>query len=356
MASPLIDEMHKHGIVVDLNTSVVEIGDGTATLSDGRVVPADIVLFAIGVRPDSQLAQRFGIETGKLGGIAIDDEMRTSDPHIWAVGDATEKTDMVGGEATLTPLANIANRQGRRAADSILGRQSKVQPSQGTAIVKIFDVVAATTGWNEKRLRAAGRDYLAIHTHPANHATYYPGSEGLTIKMLIDPTDGQILGAQAVGGSGVDKRIDVLATAMRAQIPAPELLELELAYAPPFGSAKDPINVLGYIAENRLREHASADWSEVEELVAAGWLVLDVRTEEEFELGSIPGSLHIPIDELRNRMDEIPNKQLIVNCAAGQRAHVAASMLAANGYEARNLDGGWNTWLAGQAATNAVKN
>lgn len=349
MASPLVDELHAHSIVVDLNCSVTEIGDGFARLSDGREVPADIVLFAIGVRPDAGLANRFGIDTGALGGIAIDDQMRTSDPHIWAVGDATEKVDILGG-ATLTPLANIANRQGRRAADSILGLAKKVQPSQGTAIVKIFNLIAATTGWNEKRLKRAGRDYLAIHTHPTSNATYYPGSERLTIKMLMDPTSGEILGAQAVGGAGVDKRIDVLATAMRAGITAPELLDLELAYAPPFGSAKDPVNVLGYIAENRMNGHASADWSEVDDLVAHGWLVLDVRTIEEFELGAIPGSLHIPLDELRQRLDEVPSKQLVVNCAAGQRAHVAAAMLTANGYEARNLDGGWTTWLAGEAA------
>ncbi len=353
MASPLARELTKHGIEVDLNCSVVEVGDGFAVLSDGRRVPADLVLFAIGVRPDTGLANSFGIDTGDLGGIAVDDEMRTSDPHIWAVGDATEKIDIVDGQATLTPLANIANRQGRRAADAILGHSTKVLPSQGTAIVKVFNLVVATTGWNEKRLRRSGRNYLAIHTHPTSNATYYPGAEQLTIKLLMDPTDGVILGAQAVGGAGVDKRIDVLATAMRAGITAPDLLDLELAYAPPFGSAKDPINVLGYIAENRMAGHASADWSEVDELVEQGWLVLDVRTIEEFAAGAIPNSLNIPLDELRARLTELPSKQLIVNCAAGQRAHVASAMLSSNGYDARTLDGGWNTWLAGARATNS---
>ena len=345
MARPLERELTRHGVILELGRSVTEIRDGKAQLDDGRFVPADVVVFAIGVRPDSHLAAEADIAVGPRGGITVDARQRTSDPHIWAVGDAVEKADMVDGGATLTPLANIANRQGRRAADDIAGIEARVLPSQGTAIVKVFGLSAATTGWNEKRLRAAGRDFLAIHTHPNDHAAYYPGATTMAIKLLIDPHDGAILGAQAVGRDGVDKRIDVLATAMRAGLTAPDLIDLELAYAPPFGSAKDPINQLGYIAENRLSGLSeSADWSEVDQLRATGWHILDVRTAEEFADGAIPGAVNVPVDDLRGRIEDLRGQNYVVYCAVGQRAHVAVQLLNAHGIKARNLDGGWTTW------------
>ena len=345
MARPLEHELINNGVTLELGHAVTRIDDGWAQLDDGRRVPADLVVFAIGVRPDSTLATAAGLEVGPSGGIRVDDRQRTSDPHIWAVGDAVEKSDFVDGTATLTPLANIANRQGRRAADDISGIKTRVLPSQGTAIVKVFGLTAATTGWNEKRLRAAKRDYLAIHTHPNDHASYYPGATTLAIKLLIDPHDGAILGAQAVGKDGVDKRIDVLATAMRAGLSATDLIDLELAYAPPFGSAKDPINQLGYIAENRLAGLSkSVDWSEVDELRAAGWHILDVRTAEEYAQGAIPGAVNVSIDDLRTRLDELRGEEYIVYCAVGQRAHVATRVLNSHGVNARNLDGGWTTW------------
>ncbi len=345
MARPLERELTRHGVILELGHSVTEIADGKAALDDDRYVPADVVVFAIGVRPDSHLATDAGLTVGQRGGIAVDDRQRTSDPHIWAVGDAVEKADIVDGAATLTPLANIANRQGRRAADDIAGLTARVLPSQGTAIVKVFGLSAATTGWNEKRLRAAGRDFLAIHTHPNDHAAYYPGATTLAIKLLIDPHDGTILGAQAVGRDGVDKRIDVVATAMRAGLTATDLIDLELAYAPPFGSAKDPINQLGYIAENRLSGLSdTADWSEVDELRANGWRILDVRTSEEFADGAIPGAINVPVDDLRAQIDDLRGEKYVVYCAVGQRAHVAVQLLNANGITARNLDGGWTTW------------
>ena len=347
MAKPLERELRRHGVNVELGHSVTAIDQGSARLDDGRVVAADVVVFAIGVRPDGRLAADAGLAIGPRAGIVVDARQRTSDPHVWAVGDAVEKVDMLDGSPTLTPLANIANRQGRRAADDIAGRASKVLASQGTAIVKVFGLNAATTGWNEKRLRAAGREFLAIHTHPNDHAAYYPGATTLAIKMLIDPVDGSILGAQAVGADGVDKRIDVIATAMRAGLNAPDLIDLELAYAPPFGSAKDPINQLGYIAENRLSGLSdSADWSEVHELTEQGWQVLDVRTMEEFAEGSIPGATNVPVDEMRAHLEELRDQRWIVYCMVGQRAHVAARLLQEHGIKAKNLDGGWSTWIS----------
>lgn len=351
MAAPLERELRRHGVDVVLGDSVTAVGPDSVTLSSGSELPADMVVFAIGVRPDAGLATAAGLRVGPRGGIATDDRQRTSDPNIWAVGDAVEKIDSIDGGPTLTPLANIANRQGRRAADDIAGVAASSLPSQGTAIVKVFDLTAATTGWSEKRLRAAGRDYLAIHTHPEDHASYYPGASAMAIKLMVDAHDGTILGAQAVGAAGADKRIDVIATAMRAGLKAPDLIDLELAYAPPFGSAKDPINQLGYVAENRLSGlSASADWSEVEALVAAGWRLVDVRTPEEYASGHLPGAINVPVDELRGRLDEVAGQRWIVNCQVGKRAHVAAQLLAAHGIEARNLDGGWQTWRDSPAA------
>ncbi|MDQ1306463.1 MAG: hypothetical protein QG671_2295 [Actinomycetota bacterium] len=345
LARPLERELRRHGVGLELGHSVTSIDDVSVQLDDGRQLAADVVVFAIGVRPDARLAAAAGLTLGARGGIVVDDRQRTEDPHIWAVGDAVEKADLVDGAPTLTPLANIANRQGRRAADDIVGIARSVLPSQGTAIVKVFSFTAATTGWNEKRLRLAGRDYLSIHTHANDHAGYYPGATTLALKLLVDPDSGAILGAQAVGRDGADKRIDVLATAMRAGLTATDLIDLELAYAPPYGSAKDPINQLGYIAENRLTGlSASADWSELDILGEEGWQLLDVRTAEEFAEGAIPGAVNIPVDDLRGRIEELSGHDWIVYCAVGQRAHVATQLLAAHGVTAKNLDGGWSTW------------
>ena len=351
MARPLEQELARNGVAVELSNSVVGIDDDVAHLADGRTIPADLVVFAIGVRPDGKLAEAAGLPIGTRGGIVVDANQQTMDPHIWAVGDAVEKIDLLDGSATLTPLANIANRQGRRAADDIAGLPSRVRASQGTAIVKLFDTTAATTGWNEKRLRAANRAYLAIHTHPNDHAAYYPGASTMAIKLLIDPADASILGAQAVGADGVDKRIDVIATAMRAGLRATDLIDLELAYAPPFGSAKDPINQLGYIAENRLSGlSAAVDWAEVDALSADGWTVLDVRGNDEFADGSIPGAINIPLDDLRSELHRLHGQRVVAYCRVGQRAHVAARLLAENGIDVRNLDGGWLTWRDAHAA------
>ena len=243
-------ELVAQGVAIETGVGVAEVTDEGVVLADGRAIPGDLVVAAIGVRPDVRLAEMAGLALGPQGGIAVDADGRTSAADVYAVGDAVEKADSVGGGSSLIALANIANRQGRRVADTICGRAVHPAPSQGTAIVKVFGVTAALTGWNETRLRAAGRRYRVIHSHPMSHAGYYPGAEPMSLKLLFDPDDGVILGAQAVGGSGVDKRIDVLATAMAAGLRADALADLELAYAPPFSSAKDPVNMLGYMAEN----------------------------------------------------------------------------------------------------------
>jgi rhodanese-related sulfurtransferase len=288
---------------------------------------------------------------GPNGGIAVDADGRTSAADVYAVGDAVEKTDSVGGGSSLIALANIANRQGRRVADAICGLAVRPASSQGTAILKVFGVTAAMTGWSERRLRAAGRPYRVIHSHPMSHAGYYPGAEPMALKLLFDPDDGAILGAQAVGGSGVDKRIDVLATAMTAGLPADALADLELAYAPPFSSAKDPVNMLGYMAENLMSgECDSVEPEELAGLVEAGWALIDVRTADEHAAEAIPGSRNVPLDALRESVGSLGPGPFVVYCEVGQRGHTATMLLHELGLAARNLDGGYRTWRAAGAA------
>ncbi|WP_204299602.1 FAD-dependent oxidoreductase [Actinoplanes campanulatus] len=351
MVTAVHAELRRHGVNVHYGTALTKVLPAAVELTDGRHLDADLVLLAIGVRPETGLARAAGLTIGPRGGIAVDDTMRTSDPHIFAVGDAVEKTDHIGGETTLIPLANTANRQGRLVADAIAGRPGRLQGRVGTAIVQIFDLTVAVTGWNEKRLRASGRPYQAIHTHPASHAGYYPGAQPMSIKLLFDPQDGRILGAQAVGGDGVDKRIDVLATAIRAGLTAGDLADLELAYAPAFGSAKDPVNMLGYIADNLITDgQHTRQWHELDDALAAGATLVDVRTAAEHSAGHIPGSINLPLDELRDHLDDLPDSDLIVYCQVGQRGHTATALLTGLGHAAANLDGGYRTWQAGNAA------
>ncbi|MGA3539240.1 FAD-dependent oxidoreductase [Micromonosporaceae bacterium DT194] len=349
MVAPVHDELRRHGITLRLGAALAKIGPDQVELADGETLPADLVLLAIGVRPETALARDAGLAIGERGGITVDAAMRTSDPDIHAVGDAVEKPDAIGAAAALIPLANTANRQGRLAADAIAGLPVRLGGRIGTGIVQVFGLTVATTGWNEKRLRAAGRAYQAVHTHGASHAGYYPGAEQLSLKVLYDPADGRILGAQAVGGDGVDKRIDVLATAIRGGLTAPELADLELAYAPPYGSAKDPVNIVGYVAGNRLAGTEEAvQWHELAEVVAAGATVVDVRSPQEYAAGTVPGALNLPLDELRQRMAELPAGDLVLYCQSGQRSHTAASLIRP-GRDTRvlNLDGGYRTWHAG---------
>lgn len=361
MAQLVSEELERHGVDLVLHSSVVDVTDRDVELSDGRRVPGDVVIVAIGVRPDVGLARGAGLAIGARGGIVVDGLNRTSDPSIYAIGDVAEKTDALDGSATLVPLANIANRQGRVVADHICGRDVRVIPTIGTAIVKVFDLVVAATGWNEKRLRDAGHAVAVIHAHPGSHAGYYPGAEKMALKLVFDPGTGEILGAQAVGGTGVDKRIDVLATAMRAGLPAPDLADLELTYAPQFGSAKDPVNLLGYVAENRLSgRERSLQWYELRERLARGAILVDARAPDEHARGHIPGSVNLPLDELRARRAELarlapPGTELVVYCQVGQRAHSATLLLASWGYDVANLDGGFLTWSTGTRSQAAAQ-
>ncbi len=345
MVSFVHAEIRKQGVDLYLGSGVTEIKEKTVKLANGEEIAADVVVSAIGVKPENNLAVAAGIEVGPKGGVKVNDFNQTNDPDIYAVGDVTEKEDYLDGSSTLVPLANIANRYGRVIADHICGKKVRKVPAQTTAIVKVFDLTVATTGWNEKKLKAAGRDYLVVHTHPASHAGYYPGAQGMSIKLLVDKKSQKILGAQAVGREGVDKRIDVIATAIHGGITAPELADLELAYAPPYGSAKDPVNMLGYISENVLTGATpTVQWSEVNELVSKGWKVVDVRSKGEFDRGHIPNSINISIDEMRERINEVPKEKLLVTCQVGQRGHAATRLLRELGYEAVNLDGGYMTW------------
>ncbi|WP_336644818.1 FAD-dependent oxidoreductase [Microbacterium sp. USHLN186] len=364
MAALVVDELRAHGVDLRLRTSVEGLDEAGVHLDDGTVVPADIVIDARGVRPAASLAVDAGLAIGPTGGIAVDAYQRTSDPRILAVGDGVEKIDAVSAEPTLVTMAGLANRHGRTAADAIAADNGLLGdapedalPALGTAIVGVFDLAVAMTGWSEKKLRDAGRAHRVIHAHPADHAGYYPGAERLTMKLLVDPTTDLILGAQVIGRRGADKRIDVIAVAIQAGLTASQLNRLELAYAPQFGSAKDPVNMLGYIADNAatgLTE--SIQWHELDAVVADGAHVIDVRSAAEHEAGAIPGSANISVDDLRNRLDELPAGELIVHCQVGQRGHTAARLLRQHGRRVRNLDGGYLTWFAGQQMTVPQKN
>ncbi len=345
MASFVSAEMVRNGVHVYLGDSVTAITAQSVSLASGSVLSSDLVIMAIGVRPDTALAKSAGLTIGDRGGIEVNDFNQTSNPDIYAVGDAAQKRDALDGTSTLVPLANLANRHGRVVADHINGLTVRPVLTIGTAIVKVFDLIIATTGWNEKRLIAAKRPYQAIHTHPGSHAGYYPGAQTMSLKLLLDPTSGEILGAQGIGKDGVDKRIDVIATAIRGKITAPELADLELAYAPPFGSAKDPVNMLGYIAENLVSKlTGNVQWHEVEAYREKGYALVDVRGAGEYARGTIPGSINIPVDEIRERISEFTNKNVVVNCQVGQRGHTAALLLKEHGFNALNLDGGYFTW------------
>jgi len=347
LAILVADELVAHGVHVETAATVASVEETTVTLADGRILPADLVVGAIGVRPDVRLAECAGLRLGARGGIAVNDANQTNDPDIYAVGDAVEKADAVSHATSLIALANVANRQGRRVADHIAGKPSHHVASLGTAIVKVFGLVAATVGWSERRLLTAGRPLRAIHSHPFDHATYYPGATRMAAKLIFDPNDGTILGAQIVGRNGVDKRIDVIAAAMAGGLTADRLADLELAYAPPFSSAKDPVNLLGYMAENILAGDCDVvDPRDLDELATDGWTLVDVRTAEEHANGAIPGSINLPIDSLRDHLDTLGPGPIVVYCEVGQRGHTATALMHELGIKARNLDGGYQTWTA----------
>ena len=347
MVAPLHAALREHGVRLALGDGLASITPeegqtlGVRTAS-GSVHPADLVILAIGVRPDTTLAKAAGLALGERGGIRVDAQMRTSDPHIWAVGDAVEVVDRVTGLPTLLALAGPANRQGRVAADAICGRPTRFGGVQGTAVCGLFGRTVAATGQSEKALRRAGRtDFGVVYLHPNNHAGYYPGAARVSLKLVYRIPDGRVLGAQAVGTDGVEKRIDAIATAMQFGATVFDLEESELCYAPQFGSAKDPVNLAGMIAANALRgDLPVTPWEEV----GRAW-VLDVRDADEFAEGTLPGARNIPLAELRDRLSELPaGGPIDVLCGTGLRSYNAVRLLRQRGFDARNLAGGYATW------------
>ena len=349
MAAPIKQQLELHGVDLRLGTSVTAFGEEgnmvRVTLSTGVSLLCGLAIMSVGVRPEAKLAADADLKIGGRGGIVVDDHMRTDDPDIYAVGDAVEITEFVGGQKLSIPLAGPANRQGRIAADNILGRDSIYKKTQGTAICKVFDLTVGMTGMNEKALKRSGMAYEKIYVHPASHATYYPGASPISLKLLFDPSDGRILGAQAVGQAGVDKRIDILAVAIRAGMTVEDLEHLEFCYAPPYGSAKDPVNYAGFVASNILRGDVSVCHYEEINNPSDNQYVIDVRTRKEHAAGSIPDSFLIPVDEMRERLVELPkDKEILVYCQVGLRGYLACRILSQNGFTSRNLTGGYNTW------------
>lgn len=351
MTTPIVESIRAKGVTVLLEESADGFerapGGLVVQLKSGQRLPADLVLIGIGVRPENKLAVDAGLEVGPRGGIRVNERLQTSDPDIYAAGDAIEVRDVISGDPTQVPLAGPANRQGRIAADNVFSRSATYRGTQGTAIVGVFDRTAATTGASEKVLRRDNRPFRKVYVHPAHHAGYYPGAEAMTLKVLFDPDSGRVLGAQAVGGNGVDKRIDVLAVAIQAGMTVFDLEEMELAYAPQYGSAKDPINMAGFVAGGLLRgDHPQVD---VEAVLAAPPsdrpYLLDVRTPQEYASGHIPGAVSIPVDELRNRLGELPrDRGIAVYCQVGQRGYLATRILLQAGLTARNIGGGFKTY------------
>ncbi|MEY4990893.1 MAG: hypothetical protein RIS08_1119 [Actinomycetota bacterium] len=345
MIEPLQAELEKNGIKLALRAETEIVLEDSLRLKDGRVIPADLVVAAIGVVADHHLAVDAGLKIGEAGGIWVNDQMQTSDPSIYAVGDAAEKTSLLTGANQMIWLANLANRHGRLVADVIAGEKVSARPSIGTGIIGAYGMAAALTGLTEGLAKRLGIKHQIIHLHPGSHAGYYPGSERISLKVLFDPETGKILGAQGIGKDGVDKRIDVLATAIYAGLTVDDLMNLELAYAPAFGSAKDAINQTGYVGNNvREGKTPNIQWHEVAAAQESGALVVDVRTEGEHQAGNIPNAILIPVDDLRDHLDKLEGKDVIVTCAVGQRGHTATQILRQHGIRVRNLDGGYTTW------------
>ncbi|UTV26636.1 FAD-dependent oxidoreductase [Photobacterium atrarenae] len=321
-------------------------GELKLSLNNGEQLTTDLLIMAVGVRPETTLAAEAGLKVGELGGIWTNAQMQTSDPSIFAVGDAVETQNFVTGQPSLVPLAGPANRQGRMAADNMLGRSETYQGTQGTAICKVFDLAVASTGTNEKQLQREGIGYEKVFVHAASHAGYYPGAEIVSFKMLFDPQSGKIFGAQAVGRDGIDKRIDVMAVAQRAGMTVEQLQHLELTYAPPYGSAKDVINQAAFVASNIIKGDATPiHFDEIDHLTD-DQILLDVRNPGELEnIGYLEGAVNIPVDQLRQRINELPkDKEIVVYCAVGLRGNVAYRQLVNNGFKARNLIGGYRTY------------
>ena len=353
MIEPMQKVLIENGIELALSAETETVNEFTLTLKDGRVIDADLVVAAIGVVADHKLAVDAGLEIGEAGGIVVDDQMRTSDPNVFAVGDAAQKVSALTGQDQMIWLANLANRHGRLVADVIAGETVAARPSIGTGIIGAFGMAAALTGLTEALAKRMDIAHKVIHLHPGSHAGYYPGTETVSLKVLFDPESGKLLGAQGIGRDGVDKRIDVIATAIYAGLTIDDLMNLELSYAPAFGSAKDAINQAGYVGNNIFTgKTESVQYGDLADKMAAGALLVDVRSESENAAGHIPGSVLIPVDTLRENLDQLEGKEVIVHCAVGQRGHTAVQLLKGHGINAKNLDGGYTTWSQGMDAKN----
>ena len=351
MIEPMQQVLVENGIKLALNAETEEVLTDTLKLKDGRIIPADLVVAAIGVVADNRLAIDAGLDIGSAGGILVNDQMQTSNEHVYAVGDAAEKTSLITGQNQMIWLANLANRHGRLVADVIAGEDVKARPSIGTGIIGAYGMAAALTGITEGLAKRMNIPHQIIHLHPSNHAGYYPGVERVSLKVLFDPETGKILGAQGIGRDGVDKRMDVIATAIYAGLTIDDLMNLELSYAPAFGSAKDAINQTGYVGNNvRTGKTENIQWHELKAAQDEGALVVDVRTDGEHQSGNIPNTKSIPVDVLRENVEELRGKDVIVTCAVGQRGHTAVQLLRGYGIRARNLDGGYTTWRTGMDA------
>ncbi|WP_064091272.1 FAD-dependent oxidoreductase [Rossellomorea aquimaris] len=352
MAALVHRELKSHGVNLILKDGVKEFKEGgrKIVLQSGKELNSDLTLLSIGVRPENELAIEAGLEVGERGGIVVNEHLQTEDEHIYAIGDVIEVKDYIQQIPTMIPLAWPANRQGRLVADHINGRDISYKGTLGTSVAKVFDLTVSATGNNEKALRRLGIEYEAIHTHPFSNATYYPGGSQLSLKLLFDPKTGDIFGAQGVGYKGVEKRIDVIATAIKGKLKVWDLADLELAYAPPYSSAKDPVNLAGYVASNIIEGDLSiVHHHEIDDIVKKGGILVDVREPEERESGFIPGSVNIPLGQLRVRLHELPKHQHIyVSCQVGLRGYLATKILINNGYKASNLSGGYKTYLSGR--------
>ncbi|OGK07654.1 MAG: pyridine nucleotide-disulfide oxidoreductase [Candidatus Riflebacteria bacterium GWC2_50_8] len=349
MATMLHTEIKMHSVNLRLGQSVTSFSENgnklRVILSSGDKIDTDAVIMAIGVRPENQLARDAGLDIGVTGGIKVDSHMQTSDASIYAVGDAIEVTDLMTGKPALIPLAGPANRQGRIAVDNIFGLKREYRDTQGSAVCKVFDLTFAMTGLSEKQAVKNAIRYDKIYVHPANHASYYPGATSISLKMIYDPDTGRVLGAQAVGLDGVEKRIDVIAVAIRGGMTVYDLEELELCYAPPYGSAKDPVNYAGFVAANLLRGHSEHFHAAEVSTLKPDQKLLDVRTLEEVQAGMIPGAMHIPLHELRKKISELSTeKEYMIYCQAGLRGYLAYRILKQHGLRACNLDGGYKTY------------
>lgn len=365
--APLDKEMADiiHDVIIEKDVKLIlndgvkafENGGKKVVLSSGKEIETDIIILSIGVRPETMFVKDSGIKLNERGAIIVDEHMRTSVENIFALGDAVEIIDYVNKKPAMIPLAWPANRQGRIVADNICGRDSIYKGSLGSAVAKIFDYTVASTGNNEKTLKRLGIDYKAVHIHPGSHAGYYPGSFPIAFKMLFDPKDGRIFGAQGVGMDGVEKRIDVIATAIKGNLNIFDLQDVEVCYAPPYNSAKDPVNMLGYYASNIIDGLVETiQYEDIDKKDKNKYIIIDVREEFELVTGTFENSINIPLGQLRERINEIPkNKKVYVTCQAGQRGYVACRILEGHGIKAVNIDGGMKTYLYVKRAEESIK-